>query len=185
MKFSSLSIPGCFLVDTEVSKDQRGSFTKFFHAEQFQQEGLEVSFKEDYITLSEARVLRGLHFQNPPADHAKLVLCLSGSVLDVTVDIRVGSPAYGKALGTRLDPNGRAVYMPRGVAHGFYVTQAPATLLYKVTSVYSRENDSGIRWDSIDFAWPDPHPVVSDRDKSFVALRDFSSPFRFKLGAAK
>lgn len=181
MKFSPLAIPGCFAIETENSRDQRGAFTKFFHAGQFKERGLETDFREEYVTCSEARVLRGLHFQVPPAHHAKIVVCIAGSVLDVIVDIRAGSPTYGKALGTNLDAtSNQAVYMPAGIAHGFYVTQSPATLLYKVTSVYSREHDSGIRWDSVDFAWPDKKPLISERDKSFVALREFSSPFQFK-----
>ena len=128
--------------------------------------------------------MRGFHFQVPPADHAKLVYCSSGAVFDAAVDLRVGSPTYGECFSLTLDAvEGRMLYLPSGVAHGFCATTADATLHYSVTSLHDPVRDSGIRWDSVGIAWPvDGVPVVSERDAGFARLDEFDSPFRVAAG---
>lgn len=180
MEFVNTPLPGVVAVRPAVIGDCRGMFVKMFHRGLFAAHGLATDFAEEYWTVSQTRVLRGLHFQLPPHEHAKLVFCVSGTVLDAVLDLRAGSPTFGHHVLTDLDgETGRGVYIPPGLAHGFYVLQAPATVVYMVSSVYSREHDAGVRWDTADIPWPDQNPVLSDRDQSFPALADFASPFTF------
>ena len=134
--------------------------------------GLESVFKESFYTRSAANVLRGMHFQISPSDGAKLVYCLEGAILDVALDIRSESPAFGSVYTFDLSADEPAgVYIPRGVAHGFYVRRAPALTMYHVTSEYDPQCDTGVRWDSFGFEWPVSDPLLSPRD---AALRSFS-----------
>jgi dTDP-4-dehydrorhamnose 3,5-epimerase len=122
-----------------------------------------------------------MHFQRPPADHAKLVYCLEGRILDVAVDLRRTSPTFGRHAVFNLSADcHNAAYLPRGVAHGFYVMNAPALVMYHVSSEYAPSSDSGIRWDSFGYDWPDKEPVLSRRDSEFVTLHEFESPFLFQ-----
>ncbi len=180
MNLRTTKIPGCFELDFGPRSDSRGRFVKTFHADEFRAKGLETGFVEQYYSSSEPGVLRGLHFQLPPDDHAKVVYAVAGEVFDVVVDLRTDSPAYREFETFPLSAEkGNGVYIPRGVAHGFCVLgDSAATLVYNVTSVYSPKNDSGIRWDTAGISWPIAKPLTSDRDKSFVALTDFASPFR-------
>jgi dTDP-4-dehydrorhamnose 3,5-epimerase len=178
MQIKPTSIPGCFLVDPDHSRDHRGEFTKMFRASRFREGGLEDVFTEQYTTVSQANVIRGMHFQVPPHDHAKLVSCPAGKVLDVIVDVRRKSPTYGRhevfTLGAGA-PQG--VYVARGVAHGFLVVEAPAFLVYMTSSEHAPEYDAGIRWDSFGFEWPVANPNLSPRDAGLPRLADFVSPF--------
>lgn len=181
MKFTPTQLPGCIRITPHTRKDERGSFTKIYYSEAFREQGLETAFQEEYFTISYRNVLRGLHFQVPPAEHAKTVTCLSGRVLDVVLDIRIGSPTYGDHITLELsDSAGDMIYIPQGLAHGFYTLSEKATLLYNVTSVYSEVHDSGIRWDSAGIPWPSGSPALSPRDRSFPKLEDFRSPFTYK-----
>jgi dTDP-4-dehydrorhamnose 3,5-epimerase len=122
-----------------------------------------------------------MHFQRPPADHAKLVYCLEGRILDVALDLRRTSPTFADHTMFELSANScNALYLPRGVAHGFYVMEAPALVMYHVSSEYDPSADSGIRWDSFGCDWPDKEPVLSGRDSEFASLKDFESPFLFR-----
>jgi dTDP-4-dehydrorhamnose 3,5-epimerase len=175
------AFPGCFQLVPDIRRDERGSFVKVFHEDIFRQHGLRTDFAEEYYSVSRQRVLRGLHFQTPPREHAKLVYCVQGSVLDVAVDLRVGSPTYGQHIEYTLsDDNAHMLYLPAGVAHGFYTLSPQALMMYKVTSTYAPENDSGILWSSIGIDWPDADPILSERDRRFAALADFASPFSFQ-----
>lgn len=181
MRFLATSIPGCFEVQPIVLADKRGHFVKTMHKELFESEGLTIAFEEEYYSRSVKGVLRGMHFQMPPLDHVKYVYCTKGSVVDVVVDLRVGSPAFGKLQAFDLnDISCHGIYIPSGCAHGFYTNSDQAVMVYKVTTTYSMVHDTGIRWDSIGFPWPDDNPIISERDMSFVALQDFKSPFRYK-----
>ena len=141
---------------------------------------MRTDFAEEYYSLSHHGVLRGLHFQTPPMDHAKLVYCADGEVLDAVVDLRRGSPTYGEYQTFIMSSEaGNILYIPSGFAHGFYVTGPSALMIYKVTAVYVAENDSGIRWNSTGIPWPDENPVLSGRDRTLPPLADFSSPFDF------
>jgi dTDP-4-dehydrorhamnose 3,5-epimerase len=180
-------IPGCYVLRTRVLHDARGSFVKTFHAHRFAELELRTDWREEYFSVSARGVVRGMHFQLPPADHAKLVFCLTGEVLDVVVDLRRGSPAYGRAQGFTLSArNGRGLYLPTGCAHGFVSRASDSGMYYKVTSVHSPEHDAGIAWDSIGFDWPVDAPGLSDRDRRHPAMGDFDTPFVFDpAGAAR
>lgn len=169
---------GCYEIETIVRNDSRGKFVKTFHVDSFNKFGLECDFKESYYSTSMKNVLRGLHFQLPPSDHAKLVYSIDGEVMDVILDLRINSKTYGKFCIVELSSEkSNMVYIPRGMAHGFYVRSEQATLVYNVTSVYDEKNDSGILWNSVDIPWPNNKPLLSDRDKSFVRFDKFVSPF--------
>jgi dTDP-4-dehydrorhamnose 3,5-epimerase len=119
-----------------------------------------------------------MHFQVPPHDHVKVVYCVQGQVFDVLVDLRLGSPTYGQSTSVILDAEkGNYLYIPNGLAHGFCTVSETATLVYKVTTVHVPGSDSGIAWNSLGVEWPVNHPILSERDRSFVALRHFQSPF--------
>jgi dTDP-4-dehydrorhamnose 3,5-epimerase len=153
---------------------------KIFRSDQFQEYGLDTEFAEEYYTISKRDVIRGMHFQVPPMDHAKLIYCPVGKIKDVVLDLRRGSPTYGAHEIFELDSDNRdALYISRGLAHGFHVEDEVAVVVYKVTSSYSPEHDRGIRWDSIGYDWPVKDPVLSDRDRLFPTFDEFDSPFIF------
>lgn len=177
--FNELKLAGCFEIRPRVLVDLRGSFIKVFNKEFFHKFGLESDFVEDYFSNSKKSVIRGMHFQIPPKDHAKIVYCTSGAVFDVIIDLRVGSPTYGKSDTIELNSSdSNMIYLPRGIAHGFYVRSDEATLIYKTTSLYSNEHDKGVLWSSVNVDWPkDADPIISGRDLSFPLLSEFKSPF--------
>jgi dTDP-4-dehydrorhamnose 3,5-epimerase len=184
IRFTECHLPGCFLVDFPAFRDHRGLFVKSFQRSAFERQGLECDFTESFYTESGENVLRGMHFQVPPADHAKLVYCISGEIWDVALDLRVGSPTYGEheAYDLRAEYN-NAAYLPRGIAHGFFVRAAPAVVVYQVTSEHSPAHDIGIRWDSFGANWPQSRPVVSVRDQAHLPFAQFESPFRYDAAA--
>ena len=171
---------GCFQINPHIFSDHRGRFVKIFHKKEFSLLGIETNYEEEYYTTSNYGVVRGLHFQSPPFYHAKLIYCIQGEVFDVVLDLRVGSPTYGKtsslSLGAEL---ANCLYIPKGVAHGFCVLSEKATLVYNVSSVHSDEHDSGILWNSVNIDWPVNTPLLSDRDMRFPKFTDFVSPFFF------
>jgi dTDP-4-dehydrorhamnose 3,5-epimerase len=172
------AIPGCHLIRCRRVEDPRGSFMKTFHEPSFREHGLRTDWKEEYCSTSRRGVIRGMHFQVPPADHCKLVFCLDGAVVDVILDLRRGSPAYGRHQSFSLTgENGLGLHIPSGCAHGFVSTTDVATMYYKVTSVHSPEQDAGVAWNSFGFDWEVDEPLLSERDRSHPALADFESPF--------
>lgn len=180
MEVASIPMPGCYELQPRVFADLRGRFVKTFHEQVFAGLDLETTFREQFYSVSHRRVLRGLHFQAPPHEQAKLVYCVTGAVLDAVVDLRAGSPRYGEfALVELSAERGNMLYVPPGFAHGFYVRSETAVMLYHVSSVYAPEADSGIRWSSCGIPWPDDEPIVSERDQGLAPLADFVSPFVF------
>lgn len=180
MKIIHTQITGCYEIQTNIFTDERGVFVKTFHAEEFGSLGLCVDWKEQYYSTSNVNVLRGLHFQLPPYDHAKLVYCVAGVVEDVALDLRVGSPTYGKVVILELSAQkANMIYLPKGLAHGFYTRNGPAIMVYNVSSSYVPDADRGIRWDSAGINWSVHSPLLSDRDRKFPAFADFKSPFLF------
>ncbi|MBI5919131.1 MAG: dTDP-4-dehydrorhamnose 3,5-epimerase [Nitrosomonadales bacterium] len=174
-------LAGCLELQPRVFEDARGRFVKVFHEEAFRAQGLETGFVEEYYSSSHRHVVRGLHFQLPPQDHVKLVYCVHGAVMDVVLDLRVGSPTYGEYASFELSADrANSLYIPRGMAHGFCALSDDAIMVYKVSSVYSAEHDAGILWNSLDIPWPTSVPIVSARDQFFPALADFASPFRYE-----
>lgn len=178
IQFTESKLRGCYIVQFPVFHDNRGEFVKTIQSSVFQEHGLEGDFRECFYTTSYKDVLRGMHFQTPPSDHAKLLYCTAGSIYDVALDLRIGSPTYGMHEVYELSASAsNAVYLPRGIAHGFCVREAPAVMVYHVTSEHDRARDAGIHWNSFGAAWPIDRPVVSARDNSFVGFEEFKSPF--------
>ncbi|GJJ05749.1 dTDP-4-dehydrorhamnose 3,5-epimerase [Duganella rhizosphaerae] len=183
MKIVPTDIAGCFLIIPEIRRDERGSFVKVFHEDIFREHGLATDYAEEYYSASHRNVLRGLHFQTPPHDHAKLVYCVQGSVMDAALDLRRGSPTYGHNLMLELSAaNGHMLYLPRGLAHGFCTPKEPAMMVYKVTATYAPAHDAGLAWDKAGIDWPLKDPIMSARDRQFGALADFDTPFVFDGG---
>jgi dTDP-4-dehydrorhamnose 3,5-epimerase len=179
-------IPGCYELQARKLSDDRGDFVKTYHRDWFESLGLSNDWAEQYYSSSKPGVVRGLHFQLPPYDHAKLVYCIAGRVLDVALDLRCGSPTYGDHIRIELSAEqANMLYLPSGLAHGFSTFDEPATLVYNVTSVYHPESDTGICWDSAGIQWPHSSPQLSARDKSFAALEVFDSPFHFDKDARR
>ena len=178
MKINETALSGVFILEQSVFKDPRGAFVKIFQESFFKERGLECDFKENYYTRSKEDVIRGMHFQTPPYDHAKLVTVIHGTILDVILDLRKGSPTFGQYETFELSrENRKSIYIPRGFAHGFTVLGESAIAYYMVTSEYNAEHDCGIRYDSFGLDWPVVNPIVSDRDKAFPAFSEFKSPF--------
>jgi dTDP-4-dehydrorhamnose 3,5-epimerase len=179
MNIVETQIPGCFEIQPKIITDGRGSFVKTFHQELFAQHGLETHWAEEYLSVSKKGVLRGMHFQLPPHAHAKLVYCIDGEVMDVLVDLRKGSPVYGKAVTFNLSAGkNNILYIPIGVAHGFYTLSEKAIMVYKTSTVHSAESDAGILWNSFDI-WTDSNPIISERDNKHISFSNFASPFTF------
>ena len=183
MELTETTLPGCYLVRCDVMEDERGRFVKTYHDGKFAELGLRTDWREEYYSVSASGVLRGMHFQIPPADHAKLACCVAGEVLDVVVDLRLGSPTFGQCASFLLPADGaESVYVPSGVAHGFVSLRDQSVMQYKVTTVHSPEHDAGILWESLPFDWPIHDPVLSSRDARHPRLADFQSPFVYDVG---
>jgi dTDP-4-dehydrorhamnose 3,5-epimerase len=162
-------------------KDSRGHFGRLFDADIWAAHGLPAAFAQENEAFTAAKhTLRGLHFQRPPHAETKIVRCARGAVLDVFVDLRAGSPSYGKWDSLVLSSDEPAwVVIPKGFAHG-YCTLTPDTLVqYKVDAAYAPEAEGGVPWDDPDIAvdWPTREPILSERDRKHPRLRDFVSPF--------
>lgn len=181
MRAVPLAIDGCYELLLEPLVDRRGSFLKLFQASALTGLGVPFDVRELFVSRSGRGVIRGLHFQAPPADVAKLVCCLEGSVLDVVVDLRVGSPAYGRHVTLELSgERANAVLVPHGCAHGFAVTGDSALVAYLQSGEHDPVREGGVLWSSVDAEWPTREPVLSDRDAGFPSLDAFDSPFRFE-----
>lgn len=165
--------------------DGRGWFSESFHKDRLRGVGIACDFVQDNQSSStNAGTLRGLHFQLPPAGQAKLVQVLKGSVLDVIVDVRNGSPTYGKHVSATLSAaNSYQVYVPIGFAHGFITLEPDVLIMYKVSHFYEAALDSGIRWNDpdIDVPWPikESNITLSEKDRRLPLLKEFSSPFPY------
>ncbi len=180
MNVEETGLAGCVILRPNVIRDDRGAFVKTVNSDLYAELGLESGFVEEYYTVSNRGVLRGLHFQVPPMDHVKLVYCVEGRVLDAVLDIRLGSPTYGKHLMCELDAEtANILYIPRGFAHGFYALTDNAKMVYKVSSVYSRDHDQGILWNSAGIPWPTTEVRTSLRDRGFPSFPEFVSPFHY------
>lgn len=166
------------VIDLPAFGDNRGLFVKTFNDSLFRQMGISFTVRESYFSVSALDVIRGMHFQLPPYHHAKIVFCPSGSILDVAVDLRRDSPSYGHCFSQVLSAdNHKAFYIPEGFAHGFKALSPGAITYYLVSSEYNPAHDAGIAYDSIGFDWGGGVPVLSERDKGFCRIADFSSPF--------
>jgi dTDP-4-dehydrorhamnose 3,5-epimerase len=177
---SPSNIPGLVAIPLTRHEDARGSFLKAYHAPTWAGLGIDQRWQEAYFSWSQPGVVRGLHFQVPPHDHAKSVVCLSGRILDVIVDLRLGSPTECRTAETILEGDRpTALHIPTGCAHGFAVLgSAPALVAYLVSSAHEQSADAGILWSSVPASWPTRTPTLSGRDGAFPPLNAFASPFR-------
>lgn len=184
MHIEATDFPGLFVIKPKVFEDRRGFFMETFNSREFQEAGIDVRFVQDNHARSEqAGVIRGLHFQTPPSAQAKLVRVSAGTVLDVVVDIRKGSPMYGKWFAAELSADNKLqLFIPRGFAHAYLTLSTGTEFQYKVDAFYDPQRDAGIRWNDPDIAidWPDLDPILSDKDKTLPSFREFDSPFRFE-----
>jgi|OM-RGC.v1.019752671 dTDP-4-dehydrorhamnose 3,5-epimerase len=179
MKIAELAINGCYLVELSVFEDTRGKFVKTYNQEQFVDTPLSTfNLKEEFYTISKKNVLRGLHFQSPPASHSKIVTCIKGAALDFFLDLRKSSETYGKLLTIELtEDKPNLLYLPVGIAHGFLSLCDDTILHYKTDHVYSPKDDQGILWSSVGLDLNGNDVIVSDRDSSFPEFKDFVSYF--------
>lgn len=179
-RFQRLEIPEVVLIEPQAVEDQRGFFMGTYRRSEFAANGIPDIFVQDNYSHSVRGVLRGLHYQKRPGAQAKLVMALRGEIFDVAVDIRRGSPTYGRWVGTVLsDENRRLLYVPEGFAHGFCVLSEQADVLYKVTAEYARDLDRGIRWDDpeIGIRWPISDPILSEKDAALPLLGEADHDF--------
>lgn len=182
MEVIKTDIEGAFIIEPRVFTDARGYFFESYPKREFDEKVAKIDFVQDNESCSTRGVMRGLHFQRPPFTQAKLVRCVSGKVLDVAVDIRKGSPTYGKHIAVELSAeNHRQFFIPKGFAHGFAVLSETAVFQYKCDEYYHPEADGGISIldDSLGIDWRiDPsEAILSEKDTKHQLLKDFDSPF--------
>lgn len=186
MDIKTLSLTGLTLLRPRVFQDARGSFSETYNQKAFAAAGITTAFVQDNQSFSAKRgTIRGLHFQLPTAAQAKLVRVLRGNVYDVAVDLRVGSPSYGRWEGVMLTADGgEQLFVPRGFAHAFCTLEPDVLVAYKVDAFYAPASDSGLIWNDPTLAidWPvDAADVVlSDKDMKLGRFADFASPFRYE-----
>ncbi|WP_010664238.1 dTDP-4-dehydrorhamnose 3,5-epimerase [Marinilabilia salmonicolor] len=182
MKFIPTEIEDCVIIEPKVFGDHRGYFFESYNQKQFEEHIGKVDFVQDNESRSSRGVLRGLHFQLPPYNQAKLVRCIEGEVLDIAVDLRKDSPTYKKYVAVTLSAeNKRQLFVPRGFAHGFVVLSETAIFSYKVDNWYAPEHDSGIIWNDpeigVDWQLPNNEVLLSEKDKTLKPLKDTVNPF--------
>ncbi|MBC7235379.1 MAG: dTDP-4-dehydrorhamnose 3,5-epimerase [Chloroflexi bacterium] len=181
MRVIPTSLPDVLIVEPDVYGDERGFFMESYSRRKYAALGIDVEFVQDNHSRSSRGVLRGLHYQARPGQ-AKLVRVVSGEVYDVAVDIRHGSPTFGKWVGVVLSAeNKRQLYIPVGFAHGFCVLSEMADFLYKVSSYYDPTEERGIVWDDPDLAidWPVEEPILSPRDRAHPRFKDAPAVFYY------
>ena len=189
MEVIKTDIEGVFIIEPRLFRDARGYFFESFSEREFKEKveplvGYKVEFCQDNESMSSYGVMRGLHFQRPPFTQSKLVRCVKGRVLDVAVDIRKGSPTYGKHVAVELtEDNHRQFFIPKGFAHGFAVLSETAVFQYKCDNFYHPEADGGISIldESLGIDWriPTEHANLSEKDTKHEVLKDFESPFEY------
>jgi dTDP-4-dehydrorhamnose 3,5-epimerase len=180
-RFKRVEIPEVILIEAQHFEDDRGFFLETYRLSEFKAHGIPQTFVQDNRSYSDRRVLRGLHYQKQPRAQGKLVTVLRGRIYDVAVDIRKGSPTYGRWVGLELAADRfHMLYIPEGFAHGFCVLGQDADVLYKVTEEYAPELDRGIHWNDpgIGIQWPNLNPILSSKDAQLPLLKDADNNFR-------
>jgi len=183
MQIEELGLPGVKLIAPAVFRDARGSFSETWNRARLAEHGLDLDFVQDNHSVSVAPgTIRGLHFQAPPRAQDKLVRCVKGRIWDVAVDIRKGSPSYGRWVGAELSPeNGQQILVPKGFLHGFVTLEPHTEVLYKCTDIYAPDCDGSVLWSSCGIDWPfRGEPVLSAKDAAARPLREFDSPFTWE-----
>lgn len=182
MEVKSTNIEGVFIIEPRVFKDSRGYFFESYSKKEFEEKIGKVDFVQDNESCSTKGVLRGLHFQKPPYSQAKLVRCVTGKVLDIAVDLRKGSPTYGKYVAVELsDENHLQFFIPKGFAHGFEVLSDTAIFQYKCDEYYHPESEGGLDPFDNDLQIPwqlsAQEAIVSEKDKKHPKFSEFITPF--------
>ena len=177
MRFEQTELPGVVTIELEEHRDERGSFARIWCREELAAAGLSTELEQCSISRNtRAGTLRGLHFQRPPHEEAKIVRCTRGAIFDVAVDVRRESPTRGRWVGVELDAgSGQALYLPEGVAHGFQTLVDDSEVMYLISTAYVPDAAAGVRWDDPDLAiaWPDTEMrTISDRDRELPLFAD-------------
>ena len=184
MQLDPTALPGVMILTPARFGDARGWFSETWNAARMAEAGLDLAFVQDNHSFSaEKGTLRGLHFQRPPRAQDKLVRCTRGTILDVAVDIRKGSPHYGQWVGVELSAeNGKQLLVPKGFLHGFLTLTPDCEVQYKCTDTYAPDCDGAVAWNSagIDWGLNGATPVLSAKDAAAPALADFDSPFTYE-----
>jgi len=181
-KFYKCTIPEVILIKSKDYKDRRGSFLESYARSEFEDEGIPGPIDRVIHSMNLSSVLRGLHYQLGPHAQGKLVSVTRGEITDIAVDIRRGSPTFGKHVKAFIGhSNGGMLYVPEGFAHGFYVTSGPAEVMYFITGEYHPESARGIRWDDpeLGIEWNENKLIISDKDKELPLLKDAEINFEY------
>lgn len=178
-------LEGVVLIDTDFFRDERGFFMEVFHKETYAAAGLPTEFVQDNHSKSAKKVLRGFHYQDMTAPMGKLVRCTAGAILDVAVDLRVGSPTFGRWVGVELtDENMRQIWVPDGFGHAFMTLSESAEVQYKCTGLYTPPSEGTVAWNDpeIGVDWPFDDPVLSGRDQQGMSLQQYlqNPAFRYE-----
>ena len=186
MEVIKTELEGVVIIEPKIFRDARGYFFESFSQKEFEEKVRKIAFVQDNESMSSYGVMRGLHFQLPPFTQSKLVRCVKGKVLDVAVDIRKGSPTFGKHVSVELsEDNHRQFFVPRGFAHGFTVLSETAVFQYKCDNFYAPQSDGGISIldDSLGIDWklPTDKVILSEKDTKHPLLQDFDSPFKYDM----
>lgn len=182
------ALDGVLIVTPRRFGDERGWFSEVWNRRAFADQGMDIDFVQDNHSLSrDTGTVRGLHLQAPPHAQDKLVRVVRGAILDVAVDVRNGSPAYGKWVGVELSAeNGRQLFVPKGFLHGFATLTPDVEVIYKCSAFYDRPSEMAVRFDdadlAIDWGFDTASAVLSDKDRAAPAFRDFVSPFTWRAG---
>ncbi|AEV34343.1 dTDP-4-dehydrorhamnose 3,5-epimerase [Owenweeksia hongkongensis DSM 17368] len=182
MKIIETPIPGLLEIEPTIFGDDRGYFYESYNKDAFHKAGITVEFVQDNQSLSSKGVLRGLHFQNPPHAQGKLVRVIAGAVLDVALDIRVGSPTYGQHHKVELTgENKKMFWVPPGFAHGFLTLKDDTIFAYKCTALYNKESEGAVLWNDpqLNINWNIDSPLVSEKDQEAPAFDKLKSQFQF------
>lgn len=184
MPFTPTTFPGLIIVEPTVFEDSRGYFYESYNERLFEENNIDIPFVQDNQSKSSYGVIRGLHYQRLPHTQTKLVRVLSGAIIDVVVDLRVGSPTYGETFSIKLSAeNKKQLFVPKGFAHGFSVISPTAEVMYKCDAYYHKESEAGILYNDsqlgIDWEIPADKAVVSEKDKLLPLFNTYGGEFTF------
>ena len=179
MTLKKTNLHGCFLINYGTHIDSRGTFKKIYTLEGLNSSGINTNFQEQYFSISDKNVIRGMHFQVPDYAQDKLVTCLTGKVLDVIIDLRKNYGTYGQFESSIFDSSKdcSSIFLPAGIAHGFLSLEENSGMLYSTSTEYIPRCDKGISWNSFGFEWPCSKPIISERDSKHEPFNLFKTPF--------
>lgn len=183
MNVELLKLKGTRLITGNLQPDLRGGFFKIFNVDLFRDNGIDFDIVEIFYSFSKKNVIRGMHFQFPPFEQAKLIHVIRGKIDDIILDLRTDSNSYGEFMSIELAADdGKILYVPRGCAHGFISKDVESIVIYAVDAPYSPLHEGGILYSSFGYDWGDESKILSKRDASFVGFDEFSSPFLLDRG---